>query len=96
MGHYLKYAHAAMKKARYEILPDDSTFYAEIPGFDGVYANSDTLESYRDELEEVLEEWILLRIRLRLPNPHKGDIGRAFLIRILNQAKIDRNTWESL
>ncbi|KAB3547453.1 MAG: type II toxin-antitoxin system HicA family toxin [ANME-2 cluster archaeon] len=35
-------------------------------------------------------------ITLRLPNPHKGDIGRAFLIRILNQAKIDRNTWESL
>ncbi|HDN64685.1 MAG TPA: type II toxin-antitoxin system HicA family toxin [Methanosarcinales archaeon] len=35
-------------------------------------------------------------ITLRLPNPHKGDIGHAFLIRILNQAKIDRNTWESL
>ena len=35
-------------------------------------------------------------ITLRLPNPHKGDIGRAFLIRILKQAKIDRNTWESL
>ncbi|MEA3324372.1 MAG: type II toxin-antitoxin system HicA family toxin [Euryarchaeota archaeon] len=35
-------------------------------------------------------------ITLRLPNPHKGDIGRAFLIRILNQAKIDRNTWERL
>ena len=35
-------------------------------------------------------------ITLRLPNPHKGDIGRAFLIRILNQAKIDRNMWESL
>jgi predicted RNA binding protein YcfA (HicA-like mRNA interferase family) len=35
-------------------------------------------------------------ITFRLPNPHKGDIGRAFLIRILNQAKIDRNTWESL
>lgn len=35
-------------------------------------------------------------ITLRLPNPHKGDIGRAFLIRILNQAKIDRNMWEGL
>ena len=35
-------------------------------------------------------------ITLRLPNPHKGDIGRAFLIRILKQEKIDKNTWESL
>ena len=69
MGHYLKYAHAAMIKARYESLPDDGTSYAEIPGFGGVYANSDTLESCRDELGEVLEEWILLRIRLNLPLP---------------------------
>ena len=52
------YIRAAMGKARYEILPDDSTFYGEIPGFDGVYANAETLEACRDELEEVLEGWI--------------------------------------
>jgi predicted RNase H-like HicB family nuclease len=48
--------------ARYEILPDDGTYYGEIVGFDGVYANAATLEACRDELEEVLEEWILLRV----------------------------------
>ena len=69
MGICLKYACAAMKKARYEILPDGGTFYAEIPGFDGVYANSGTLESCQDKLEEVLRGWILLRIRLNLPLP---------------------------
>ena len=58
----LEYIQAAMKKARYEILPDDNTFYGEIPGFDGVYANADTLEGCREELEEVLEEWLLFRI----------------------------------
>ena len=79
MGNYLKYAHAAMKKARYEILPDDGTFYAEIPGFDGIYANSDTLESCRDELEEVLEEWILLRVRLNLPLPVVDGIGLSIM-----------------
>ncbi|HHI30809.1 MAG TPA: type II toxin-antitoxin system HicB family antitoxin [Candidatus Methanoperedenaceae archaeon] len=79
MGYYLKYAHAAMEKARYEILPDDGTPYAEIPGFDGVYANSDTLESCRDELEEALEEWIVLRIRLNLPLPVVDDIGLAIM-----------------
>ncbi|MEA1944847.1 MAG: type II toxin-antitoxin system HicB family antitoxin [Euryarchaeota archaeon] len=76
---YLKYVHAAMKKARYEILPDDGTFYAEIPGFDGVYANSDTLESCRDELEEVLEEWVLLRVRLGLPLPVVDGIGLTIM-----------------
>lgn len=64
-----EYLRAAMKKARYEILPDDNTFYGEIPGFDGVYANTDTLEGCRDELEEVLEEWIFFRISRNLHLP---------------------------
>ena len=63
------YMRAAMRRARYEILPDDSTFYGEIPGFDGVWANADTLEGCREELEEVLEEWILLRVSLHFPLP---------------------------
>ena len=63
------YIRAAMRKARYEILPDDGTFYGEIPGFDGVYTNVDTLERCREELEENLEEWILLRVFKHLPLP---------------------------
>jgi predicted RNase H-like HicB family nuclease len=63
------YLKAAMRKAKYEILKDDKTFYGEIPGFDGVYANADTLEACRDELEEVLEEWILLRVSRKLSLP---------------------------
>lgn len=59
---------AAMKKAKYEILPD-GTFYGEIAGFKGVYANADTLEECREELEEALEGWVLLRISLHLPLP---------------------------
>jgi predicted RNase H-like HicB family nuclease len=61
------YIRAAMRQARYEILPDDGTFYGEIPGFDGVYANADRLEACREELEEVLEEWILFRVSRQLP-----------------------------
>ncbi len=33
---------------------------------------------------------------LRIPNPHQSDIGKELLARILNQAKIDRETWERL
>jgi len=55
-----------MKKARYEILEDDGSFYGKIPGFKGVYANADTLEECREELEEVLEEWLFFRISRNL------------------------------
>ncbi len=64
-----EYVQAALKKARYEILTDDSSFYGEIPGFSGVYANADTLEECRNELREVLEDWILLSISRHLPIP---------------------------
>ena len=71
------YIRAAMRQARYEILPDDGTFYGEIPGFNGVYANADTLEACREELEEVLEEWILFRVSRNLPLPVVGGIELA-------------------
>jgi predicted RNase H-like HicB family nuclease len=58
-----KYICAAMHKATYEIL-SDGTFYGEIPGFQGVYANAETLEACRQELQEVLEGWIILGLRL--------------------------------
>ena len=64
-----RYIRAAMHRAKYEILPDDGTFYGEIADFDGVYANAKTLEACREELEEVLEEWILLRVAKHLPLP---------------------------
>ncbi len=63
------YVKAAMAKARYEILPDDKSFYGEIPGFEGVYANADTLEACREELADVLEEWILFRVSRNLSLP---------------------------
>lgn len=57
------YIHAAMRHARYEKL-SDGTYYGEIPGFQGVYANEPTLEACRDTLQEVLEGWIILGLRM--------------------------------
>ncbi|MBC8263762.1 MAG: type II toxin-antitoxin system HicB family antitoxin [Anaerolineales bacterium] len=71
------YIRAAMHRARYEILLDDGTFYGEIPGFDGVYANAGTLEACREELEEVLEEWIFFRISKNLLLPIVSEIELA-------------------
>lgn len=63
------YIRAALHQAQYEILSDDGTFYGEIPNFDGIYANANTLEACREELAEVLEEWILFRVSKNLPLP---------------------------
>ena len=51
-----------LQSARYKILKD-GTYYGEIPGFRGVWANADNLEDCRTELREILEEWILLKVR---------------------------------
>ena len=58
-----KYIHEAMKLAKYKILEDNS-YYGSIPGFRGVMANAETLEECREQLQDVLEEWILLGVKL--------------------------------
>ena len=65
----VQYIRAALRHARYEILADDGSFYGEIPVCNGVYANAATLEDCREQLEEVLEEWILFRVSRTLPLP---------------------------
>jgi predicted RNase H-like HicB family nuclease len=58
------YINAAMRKARYEILPDGEGYFGTIDGLQGVWANAETLEACREELREVLEEWIVLGLRM--------------------------------
>jgi len=53
-------------------------------GFDGPYSGGKHPFMVKGELT------------LTLPNPHKGDIGRELLVRILRQAGISREEWEKL
>jgi len=64
-----RYLDAAMRRATYQILADDSSYYGEIPGFAGVYANAQTLEACREELQQTLEDWLLVRIARHLELP---------------------------
>ncbi len=50
------YIDSAMRKAHYEILPDGEGYYGSVDGLQSVWANADTLEDCRRELQEVLEE----------------------------------------
>ncbi len=63
------YIRAALSQAVYEVLPDDGSIYGEIPGFQGVYANAETQEECASELDEVLEEWLQIRLSRGRPVP---------------------------
>lgn len=65
----LEYIQAALRHAKYEILPDDRSYYGEISECNGVYANAGNLEDCREELRAVLEEWVLFRVHRNLPLP---------------------------
>jgi predicted RNase H-like HicB family nuclease len=57
-----EYCQKAIEKVEYKKL-DDGTWFSEIPGFKGVWANAGTVEDCRKELITVLEEWIILKFR---------------------------------
>ncbi len=58
----IEYIQRALEKAEYKRL-EDMTWFAEIPGFEGVWANGESVEKCRKELMEVLEEWLLLKVK---------------------------------
>lgn len=60
----IEYVQKAIEMATYKQL-EDGSWFAEIPGFRGVWANGKTVESCRRELWEVLEEWLILKLRDR-------------------------------
>ena len=70
------YIHAAMKMAKYEIL-EDHTYYGEIPGFQGIWANADSLDACREELQSVLEDWLVLGLRMGHELPIVAGINLA-------------------
>ncbi len=69
----IAYIQNAMRMAKYEIL-EDGQFYGEIPGFNGVWAQAETLEECREELQSALEDWIILGLRLGHKLPAVGGL----------------------
>jgi len=57
-----KYIAKKLKEAVYEILKD-GTYFGEIPGLKGVWANAKNLEDCREELRSALEDWLLFKIK---------------------------------
>ena len=68
-----------LNQAQYKIL-DDGTYFGEIPGLQGVWASEKTLEKCRETLREVLEEWLILKLK-------DGDRIPGFSIKINHRIK---------
>lgn len=69
-----RYIREAMRMARFKTL-DGGTCFGEIPGLAGVWANEASVETCREVLQEVLEEWLILKIRDNDPIPPLGRVG---------------------
>ena len=67
-----EYIRAALEEAEYEIIQDEEPYYGVIPSLQGVWATGKTLEECRRNLREVLEGWIVIRLRQWLPIPPIG------------------------
>lgn len=67
-----EYIEVALSKAKYEIIKDKEPYYGEVPQLKGVWATGKTLEECRRKLAEVIEGWILVRVKRGLPIPAMG------------------------
>ena len=71
-----EYVALAMRNAEIETL-EDGSLYAEIQGFEGVWAEGEDVPSVREELREVLSEWLGFRLSRNLVVPKVGGSRRA-------------------
>ncbi len=72
----IEYISEALKRAKYEIIDDEEPYYGEIPALKGVWATGKTLEECRENLADVLDGWLVVRLRkgLRIPSLGKTKV----------------------
>ena len=68
-----EYVEQMMAQAVYD-KPEDGTFGGRIPPCKGVIAFGNTLRECKDELHSILEDWILVGLKLGHPLPVIGGI----------------------
>ena len=67
-----RYVDRALRRAKYRQV--DGLYCATVPGLRGIIATGATLEKCRDQLAEIVEEWVLVRVARRLPIPRVGGV----------------------
>ena len=68
-----EYIDAALSRATYERIEDKNhPYYGEVPMLKGVWATGRTLEECRRRLAEIVEGWLIVRLRKGLAIPPIG------------------------
>ena len=67
------YIEAALAQAKYQMIEDEEPFYGEVPNLVGVWASGKTLDECRKNLAEVIDGWIIVRLKKGLPIPPIGE-----------------------
>jgi predicted RNase H-like HicB family nuclease len=68
----IEYIDEALKRAKYEIIENDESYYGEIKELKGIWATAKTLEECREKLKDVVEGWILISVKKGLKIPKLG------------------------
>lgn len=70
---FAEYIAAALERAVYKTLEgEEEPIFVSVPDLPGAWATGKTIEEARRELIGVIEEWVLLGIRLGHPIPSIG------------------------
>ena len=77
-----EYIEAALNRAKYELIEDEEPYYGEIPELEGIWATGKTLEECRRNLADVLDGWLIVRLKKGLPVPPIGNLKVEELKRI--------------
>jgi predicted RNase H-like HicB family nuclease len=76
---FAEYIAAALERAVYKTLEGEEVpIFVSVPDLPGAWATGKTIEEARRELIGVIEEWVLLGIRLGHPIPSIGGHNITF------------------
>ena len=64
-----EYINTALSRAHYEIIDDKERYYGQVKESKGVRATGKILEECRLNLTEVIEGWIIIKLKKVLPIP---------------------------
>ena len=68
-----EYIAAALSRAKYELIENEEPYYGEVPELKGVWATGKTLEECRQNLAEIIDGWLVVRLKKGLPIPPLGE-----------------------
>ena len=64
-----EYVEAALSRATYGIIEDKEPYFGEVLKLQGAWATGKTLEECRRNLAEVMDDWLVVRLRKGLSIP---------------------------